>query len=76
MLRTRKVTLTSGSVGDADTEAPYSSSPTVEVTNTTGQIPTGSVSQQVVFYDAAGRLVGGDTGSSGNVPDGLPAGMS
>jgi hypothetical protein len=76
MLGTSQVALTAGSAGDTDTDAPYASNLTVKVTNTTGQILTGGVTQQVVLYDAAGRVVGGDTGSSDNVPDSLPADMS
>jgi len=49
---------------------------TAKVTNTTGQVLTGGVTQQVILYDGAGHVVGGDTGSSDNVPDTLPAGMS
>jgi hypothetical protein len=76
MLGTSEVALTAGSAGDTDTDAPYASSLTVKVTNTMGQILTGGVTQQVVRYDAAGRVGGGDKGSSDNVPASLPAGMS
>ncbi|MFJ2885976.1 hypothetical protein ACIO53_08050 [Streptomyces sp. NPDC087305] len=48
----------------------------MKVTNTTHDELTGGVTQQVVLYDAAGHVVGGDTGSSDNVPNSLPAGMS
>ena len=58
----------------ADTAYAYDFS--VKVTNTTGQEMTGGVTQQIVLYDAAGHVVGGETGSSDNVPDSLPAGMS
>jgi hypothetical protein len=76
MLGTSEVMLTAGSAGVTDTDAPYASNLTVKVTNTTGQMLNGGVTQQVVLYDAAGRVVGGDTGSSDNMPNSLPAGMS
>ena len=36
----------------------------------------GGVTQQVVMYDGAGQVVGGDTGTSDNAPDSFPAGLS
>lgn len=58
----------------ADTPNAYDFS--AKVTNTTGQEMTSGVTQQIVLYDASGYVVGGETGSSDNVPDSLPAGMS
>jgi hypothetical protein len=49
---------------------------TARVTNTTGEALTAGVTQQVVLYDQAGQIVGGDTGSSDDVPQDLPPGMS
>jgi hypothetical protein len=76
MLKTSEITLTAGSAGDTNTDAPYSYNLTAKVTNTTGQELANGVTQQVVLYDAAGQVVGGDTGSSDNVPASLPAGLS
>jgi hypothetical protein len=75
MLKTSDLVLTKGS-DDTYTDAPLSYSLSVKVTNSTRDELTGGVTQQVVLYDAAGHVVGGDTGSSDNVPDHLPAGMS
>jgi hypothetical protein len=75
MLKTSEITLTAGSE-DTYTDAAYSYNLTAKVTNTTGQQLTGGVTQQVVLYDQAGHVVGGDTGSSDNVPETLPTGMS
>jgi hypothetical protein len=75
MLKTSEITLTSGSE-DTFTNAAYSYNLTAKVTNTTRQQLTGGVTQQVVLYDKAGHVVGGGSGSSDNVPDTLPAGMS
>lgn len=75
MLKTSEITLTAGNQ-DTYTDAAYSCNLTAKITNTTGQELTGGVTQQVVLYDQAGHVVGGDTGSSDNVPQTLPAGMS
>lgn len=75
MLKTSELALSEGS-DDTYTNAPLSYSLSVKVTNSTRDEITGGVTQQVVLYDAAGHVVGGDTGSSDNVPDRLPAGMS
>ncbi|MGW0993515.1 hypothetical protein ACWD5V_09430 [Streptomyces sp. NPDC002523] len=78
MLATSEMKLTSGSRDDlyADPSAPYAYNLTVKVTNSTHDAVTGGVTQQVVLYDAKGNVIGGGTGSSDNVPDNLPAGMS
>jgi hypothetical protein len=75
MLGTSEMKLAAGS-DDTYTDASLSYNMSVKVTNTTGQEMTTGVTQQVVLYDRAGNVVGGDTGSSDNVPDDLPAGMS
>jgi len=75
MLKTSEVTLTAGNE-DTYTNAAYSYNLTAKITNTTGQELTGGVTQQVILYDKAGHVVGGDTGSSDNVPQTLPVGMS
>ncbi|MCX4816662.1 hypothetical protein OG601_39375 [Streptomyces sp. NBC_01239] len=75
MLKTGPVALKQGHA-DTYTDAPYSYNLTVKVTNSTHDTVSGRVTQQVVLYDAKGNVVGGDTGSSDNVPDNLPAGMS
>jgi hypothetical protein len=75
MLKTSEITLKAGS-DDTYTDSAYSYNLTAKVTNTTGQELTAGVTQQVVLYDQAGEVVGGDTGSSDNVPQTLPAGMS
>jgi hypothetical protein len=74
-LKTSEITLKTGSE-DTYTDAPLSYNLTAKVTNTTGTELTGGVTQQVVLYDQAGEVVGGDTGSSDNVPATLPTGMS
>ena len=75
MLKTSEVTLRHGNA-DTFTDAPYSYNLSAKVTNTTGQVINGGVTQQVVLYDRAGHVVGGNTGSSDNVPQSLPAGLS
>ncbi|MET7776309.1 hypothetical protein ABZU94_10470 [Streptomyces mirabilis] len=75
MLRTSGTTLMLGHE-DTYTNAPYSYNLSVKVTNSTQDVVSGGVTQQVVLYDAHGQVVGGDTGSSDNAPDNLPAGMS
>ncbi|MFE2469729.1 hypothetical protein [Streptomyces mirabilis] len=75
MLKTSELKLAKGTE-DTYTDAPLSYNLSVKVTNSTRDGLTGGVTQQVVLYDAAGHVVGGDTGSSDNVPDTLPAGMS
>ncbi|MFB7736165.1 hypothetical protein ACFC08_17625 [Streptomyces sp. NPDC056112] len=75
MLATSELKLSQGSE-DTFTDAPYSFNLTVKVTNSSGQPVTDGVTQQVVLYDAAGKVVGGDTGSSDDVPANLPSGMS
>lgn len=75
MLKTGELTLKQGHA-DTYTNAPLSYSLTVKVTNSTHDTVSGGVTQQVVLYDAKGNVVGGDTGSSDNVPNNLPAGMS
>jgi hypothetical protein len=75
MVKTSEIRLTAGSQ-DTYTDAAYSYDLMAKVTNTTGQELTGGVTQQVVLYDQAGHVVGGDTGASDNVPQTLPAGMS
>jgi hypothetical protein len=75
MLKTSEVTLRKGSE-DTYTDAAYSYNLTAKVTNTTGSDVTGGVTQQVVLYDRAGRVVGGDTGSSDNVPATLQSAIS
>jgi hypothetical protein len=76
MLKTSEITLTAGNPQDTDTNVAYSYNLTAKVTNTTGQELTAGVTQQVVLYDQTGDVVGGGTGSSDNVPQTLPAGMS
>jgi hypothetical protein len=75
MLKTGEVTLSKGNE-DTYTDAPYSYNLTAKVTNTTGSDVTGGVTQQVVLYDRAAHVVGGDTGSSDNVPATLEPGIS
>lgn len=75
MLKTSEVTLIAGNE-DTYTNAAYSYNLTAKITNTTGQELTEGVTQQVILYDKAGHVVGGDTGSSDNVPQTLPVGMS
>lgn len=76
MLKSSELKLTNGSHDDLFTNAPYSFNLGVKVTNSTHDDLTSGVTQQVVLYDAQGHVVGGDTGSSDNVPDNFPAGMS
>ncbi|MFI6249030.1 hypothetical protein [Streptomyces sp. NPDC051016] len=75
MLKTGELTLQQGRE-DTYTNAPYSYNLKVKVTNSTSDTVADGVTQQVVLYDAKGNVVGGDTGTSDNVPDNLPAGMS
>jgi hypothetical protein len=75
MLKTSEITLKAGNE-DTFTDAAYSYNLSAKVTNTTGQDMDGGVTQQVVLYDQADRVVGGGRGSSDNVPQSLPAGMS
>lgn len=75
MLKTSEVQFSQGS-HDTYTDAPLSYDMNDKVTNTTGRELTGGVTQQVVLYDASGNVVGGDTGSSDNVPQDLGTGMS
>jgi hypothetical protein len=75
MLKTGELVLKQGH-DDTNTNAAYSYNLTVKVTNSTHDTVAGGVTQQVVLHDAKGRVVGGDTGSSDNVPDNLPTGMS
>lgn len=76
MLATSELKLTPGSPDDLYTDEPNAYDLTVKVTNNTHDVLKGMVTQQVVLYDAHGKIVGGDTGMSDNVPDNLPAGMS
>lgn len=75
MLMTSEVTLKAGSE-DTYTDMAHSYDLTAKVTNTTGEPLTLGVTQQTVLYDQAGDIVGGDTGSSDNVPHGLRPGQS
>ena len=75
MLNTSAVTLTAGN-SDTYTDMTHSYDLTAKVTNTTGQPLTLGVTQQVVLHDQAGQIVGADTGSSDNVPQNFPPGMS
>ena len=75
MLKTSEIALIAGNQ-DTYTDAAYSYNLTAKVINTTGQELTGGVTQQVVLYDRTGRVVGGGTGASDNVPQTLPAGIS
>jgi hypothetical protein len=75
MLKTGELKFIKGSE-DTETDAPDSYNLTVRVTNSTSNEITGGVTQQVVLYDAKGNVVGGDVGSSDNVPDRLAAGAS
>jgi hypothetical protein len=76
MLRTSEITLAAGNPQDTETDAAYSYNLTAKVTNTSGQALTAGVTQQTVLYDQTGHVVGGGTGSSDNVPQTLPVGMS
>ncbi|MBY8341999.1 hypothetical protein LXH13_06210 [Streptomyces spinosirectus] len=78
MLASSELKLSSGSRDDlyTDANAPYAYNLAVKVTNSTHDAVANGVVQQVVLYDAKGNVVGGDTGSSDNAPDNLPAGMS
>ncbi|MEV0982580.1 hypothetical protein [Streptomyces sp. NPDC049915] len=76
MLGTSELTLTQGSRDDLTTEDPYSYNLTAKVTNSTHGDLKGMVTQQVILYNAASQVVGGDTGTSDNAPSTLPAGMS
>lgn len=75
MLATSELKLTKGGP-DTFTNAPGTYDLTVKVTNSTTQTISFGVTQQTVLYDQAGNVVGGDSGSSDNVPDSLPPGMS
>lgn len=75
LLATKKVHLKPGHE-DTYTDAPRSYNLTAVVKNTSNSTVDGGVTQQVVLYDTAGRVVGGDTGSSDNVPDSLGKGES
>ncbi|WP_280846060.1 MULTISPECIES: hypothetical protein [unclassified Streptomyces] len=48
----------------------------MKVTNSTHDTVAGGITQQVVLCDAKGSMVGGDTGSSDNVPDNSPPDMN
>ena len=74
-LQTRQIRLAAGAQ-DTNTDAPFSYNLSANVTNTTGYELAGGVIQQVVLYDTTGRVVGGDTGSSDNVPESLPISMT
>lgn len=76
MLKTSEVTLKAGSTEGSLTDMAHAYDLTAKVTNTTGEELTSGVTQQVVLYDQAGQIVGGDTGSSDDVPQDLPPGMS
>lgn len=76
MLATSELKLTAGSTDDTFSDDPYSYNASVKVTNNTHDELKGGVTQQVVLYDAAGKVVGGGTGTSDNAPDTLPVGMS
>ena len=76
MLKTSEVTLKAGSTEGNLTDMAHAYDLTARVTNTTGEALTAGVTQQVVLYDQAGQIVGGDTGSSDDVPQDLPPGMS
>ncbi|UXY24953.1 hypothetical protein N8I84_41700 (plasmid) [Streptomyces cynarae] len=76
MLVTSELKLTQGSRDDLFTDDPYAYNLTVKVTNSTHDELKGMVTQQVILYNAAGQVVGGDTGTSDNAPDNLPAGMT
>lgn len=75
-LETSQLELSAGNPADSFTNAPLAYNMTVRVTNSTGHTITGGVTQRVILYDEAGHIVGGGTGSSDNVPAGLPAGAS
>ncbi|MFI1535517.1 hypothetical protein [Streptomyces anandii] len=76
MLTTSELKLKQGSRDDLLSNDPYAYDLTVKVTNSTHGDLKGMVTQQVILYNAAGKVVGGDRGSSDNAPDNLPAGMS
>jgi hypothetical protein len=75
MLRTSEVMLKTGTE-DTYTDMAHSYDLTAKVTNTIDEPLTVGVTQQTVLYDQAGNIVGGDTGSSNNVPHGLRPGQS
>ncbi len=76
MLKISEVTLRAGSTENCLTDMPHAYDLTAKVTNITGGELTAGVARQVVLYDQEGQIVGGDTGSSDDVPQDLPAGMS
>ena len=77
MLKTSGLTkLSKGDVSMLYIPAPYAYDFSVKVTNSTGQVLSAPVHQQVVLYDASGKPVGGDNGSSDNQPKTLDAGAS
>ncbi|MFF7975787.1 hypothetical protein [Streptomyces sp. NPDC007905] len=76
MFATSEIKLTKGSRDYLLANTPYAYNLAAKVTNSSHDKIDGDVTQQVVLYDAHGRVVGGGTGSSDNVPENLPAGMS
>jgi uncharacterized protein affecting Mg2+/Co2+ transport len=74
LLATSQVKLVPGDPSQTDTDARYAYDLTVTVENNTDQPLTTGVTQQVVLLDSAGKVVGGGTGSSDNVPATLKPG--
>ncbi|MCH0557996.1 hypothetical protein [Streptomyces sp. MUM 16J] len=75
-LATSELKLSKGTTDDGIVDTPYSYNLTVKVTNSTKKPVNGYVIRQVILYDKAGKIVGGDTGSSDNVPSTLAPGAS
>jgi hypothetical protein len=76
LLKTSQVKLSPGNRDESFADAPYGYNLTVEVTNRTRHEITAGVTQQVILYDENGNIVGGETGSSDNVPGSLPVGAT
>lgn len=74
LLKTSRPRLVKGRAEDNYSDSRYTYGLSVEVTNSTDQEIDGGVRQQVVLYDSQGRVVGGGTGSSDNVPGRLAPG--
>lgn len=76
LLRTSELKLSRGDPTGSATDAPSAYDLTVKVTNDTAQILGTPVHQQVILYDSAGKVAGGDEGSSDNQPPTLQAASS
>ncbi|MFA3872635.1 hypothetical protein ABS735_02875 [Streptomyces sp. MMCC 100] len=75
LLKTSEVKLTA-SEDETYTDTPHSYDLSAKVTNNTTDPVSSGVTQQVILYNAQGKIVGGDSGMSDNIPQTLPKGMS